>query len=127
MNLERLEEAPVNNYEQYRSLDGIINETDYASSLARAKEMKTIDTNKRAQVQTMATASGIILEDSGIDPRVALYAVLRADQNPDLLSKYHHSQMTDQKLFAEVLRMLGDTESLKKLLETHPHIFPEGK
>ena len=31
--------------------------------------------------------------------------------------------MSDQKLFAEALRMLGDADSLKKLIEAHPNIL----
>ena len=57
---------------------------------------------------------------------MALYAVLRADANVDK-EKYHHSQMSDQRLFAEALRMLGDTVSLRKFIAAHPHIFLEGK
>ena len=34
--------------------------------------------------------------------------------------KHHHSQMSDQQLFEEVLRMLGDEESLKKFTAKKP-------
>ena len=59
------------------------------------------------------------MENSGgVDPKVKLYVVLRADNKPEDV-KYHHSQMSDQRLFAEVLRMLGDTDALNKLVDAY--------
>jgi len=84
------------------------------------------------QAEGMAKAAGIVLEsrEEGIDPRVALYDVLhdmlRVDTQGDV-KRYHHSQLDDQPLFAEALRMLGDTESLAKFIKMHPNIFREGK
>ena len=128
MHPERIRNAELNSYEQYKSLGGIINEKDYANALTRAKNVKAVDSHALAQAQVMANVAGIALEDpeEDIDPRVALYAVLRGDTNIDR-EKHHHSQMSDQRLFAEMLRMLGDTTALKKFLAAHPHIFPEGK
>ncbi len=106
-----------NSYEQYRKAGGIINEKDYVSALLRAKGIKMIDKSQVAQAELMARVAGIELEDSTaeLDPRVALYAVLRGNTN--LLNSTPEEQYLrdrDQLLFAEVLRMLGDIESLKK-------------
>lgn len=59
--------------------------------------------------------------EDALDQRTILYGILRTDANAG--EKYHHSQMGDQQLFAEALRMLGDEQSLKKLIEAYPNIF----
>lgn len=118
-----LEEAPRNKYEQYRSLGGVINEEDYQSALDRIKGTVSLDKNLISQAGGIARASDIELHNLGgqLDPRVILYGILRTDTNPN--AEYHHSQMSDQKLFAEALRMLGDEDSLQKLIVAHPNIF----
>jgi hypothetical protein len=59
--------------------------------------------------------------ENTIDQRTILYATLRSDVAPKEV-EHHHSQMSDQRLFAEVLRMLGDVESLDKMIEAYPNI-----
>lgn len=105
-------------YEQYQELGGIINREDYERALQRSAEMAAVsDTIMVEQVENMAEFAGIELqnEKSANDPRVKLYAVLRSDSKPEKV-KYYHSQMSDQRLFAEVLRILGGTEALDKLI-----------
>ena len=72
------------------------------------------------QAERMAEFAGIELHDTkdAIDQRTMLYGILRADAKPEE-AKYHHSQMSDQRLFAEVLRMLGDTDALGKLINAY--------
>lgn len=94
-------------------------------------------------VKIMADAAGISLEsDEALvsvvgtelgavkfakDKRAALFGILRGDTNTSG-AEHHHSQMNDQNLFAEALRMSGDEESLKKLAEAYPDIsFEYGK
>lgn len=121
---EELAEAPEgkSEYEQYVSRGGIINEKDYRSALDRAGDTSTLDRARITQAEIIARVAGITLEnpEGSLDPRVALYGILRGDTNPG--ARYHHSQMSDQRLFAEALRMLGDTESLRKLIASHPNI-----
>ena len=109
-------------YNKYQELGGIINEKDCIGALTRAK--KTIAFNKILiqQAENIAEYAGIVLKNSdGVDPRVKLYAVLRADNRPEDV-KYHHSQMSDQRLFAEAVRMLGDVDSLNKMVAAYPNI-----
>ncbi len=112
-----------NCYERYKKLGGIINEKDYVSALARAKNTATLKTTLIKQAEFIARVAGIELRNSkdAIDQRTILYGILRTDTAPKEV-KYHHSQMSDQRLFAEVLRMLGDVDSLNKLINAHPHI-----
>jgi hypothetical protein len=116
------EGAAESAYEQYKGFGGIINEKDYQSALERAKNTSEFNEYLIAQTETIARAAGIKLYNSkdSLDPRTKLYGILRHDENST--AEHHHSQMSDQRLFAEVLRMLGDTESLEKLIKTHPHI-----
>ncbi len=110
-------------YQQYQELGGIINEEDYQSALAKAKNTTTLDTTLIKQSELIARIAGIELcntKDS-IDQRIILYGILRTDTKPKKV-KYHHCQMCDQRLFAEALRMLGDTDSLNKLIKTYHHI-----
>ncbi|MDO8676100.1 MAG: hypothetical protein Q7K16_00335 [Candidatus Azambacteria bacterium] len=110
-------------YERYQELGGIINEKDYKSALTRAKDITAIDTELTEQLKSIARLAGIELHNTKnvLDQRTILYGVLRTDTKPKVV-KYHHSQMSDQRLFAEVLRMLGDVDSLSRLINTHPHI-----
>ena len=113
--------AKENSFKEYALQGGIINEKDYKNALLRAKNIKNINQSTMAQAENMAKVAGIALTDR----ELALYAVLREDANPDPKERYHHSQMSDQRLFAEMLRMLGDIESLQKLISRHPNIFPQ--
>ena len=121
--------TPENNYQRYSELGGIINEDDYKNAVDMVENTHTLDMNDPvvkeyvAQVKEMARRAEINIDDSGseIDPKIILYAKLRLDAKPDV--KYHHSQMGDQQIFGEVLRMLGDVESLDKLIKAYPNIF----
>jgi hypothetical protein len=111
-------------YGQYHALGGIINEKDYESALARAKQAATLENKQMiAQAESIASASGITLQNTkdALDPRTVLYGILRGDTKPEGV-QYHHSQMSDQRLFAEALRMLGDADSLQKLISTYGNI-----
>ena len=111
------------NYQNYKELGGIINEGDYQSALTRAKNTTTIYDRWVKQSELIARVAKIELrnEKDSLDQRTILYGVLRSDKPKGV--KYHHCQMSDQRLFAEVLRMLGDVDSLDKLINTHPNIF----
>lgn len=127
MNKEFLEknkvvDTPENNYQRYVELGGIINEKDYQSALTRSKHTTILNKTSIVQAEVIANRSGIVLHNSkdSLDPRTILYGILRSDTAPE--PKYHHSQMSDQRLFAETLRMLGDADSLEKLIEAYPNI-----
>ena len=107
-------------HKQYQKLGGIINEKDYESALSRAENAPAPTIYHLAQLASIARAAGIELLAAS-DPRTVLYSVLRRDTAPESVL-YHHSNMSDQRLFAEVLRMLQDADSLEKLILTHPHI-----
>ena len=111
-----------NNYQEYLELGGIINETDYISALERA-DNAVIDETTIAQVKIMADYAGIELQkqDNSTDRKIKLYKILRTDTRPDGV-KYHHDNMSDQRIFVEALRMLGDKESVNKMIEAHPNI-----
>ncbi|MEK7076160.1 MAG: hypothetical protein AAB941_00645 [Patescibacteria group bacterium] len=118
-----------NNYQRYLGLGGIINENDYQSALDRMNSVHTLDRkdpqviDSIRQVVDMARYAKITLGDfkNVFDPRVILYVILRLDTKPEDV-KYHHSQMSDQRIFGEVLRMLGDASSLDKLIKAYPNI-----
>lgn len=118
-------------YCHYLELGGIINETDYRSAIDRMPDMCRIimlENNgsmqsRVGQAKGIAQYSGIALSDSEDtpDPRIVLYVILRGDVAPKGV-KYHHDQMSDQRIFGEVLRMLEDTDSFEKLVKAHLHI-----
>ncbi len=97
--------------------------------LQSTKEKRTLSPSSLRQAEEMARVAGIVLSEKGkgTDPRVALYASLREDVDVNLKGEFDYSHLDDQHLFAEVLRMLGDTDSLKKFLKAYSNIFPAGK
>ncbi len=117
-------EKENNCYERYQKLGGIINKKDYESALARAKSTTTLDMDMIERLEFIAQVAGIELHNTkdAIDQRTTLYGILRTDTRSKEETEYHHSDMSDQRLFAEALRMLGDVDSLNKLINTHPHI-----
>ena len=127
MNFDKPPSPEVNSFERYQNAGGILDETDYANAIAEARGKKTVDPHHLGQAKVMAGVAGIVLKEGAqIDLRVALYDVLRTHKgNPQQTN--HFSGKDDQPLFAEVLRMLGDNESLDKFLKAHPNIFPEVK
>lgn len=118
-----MHEAPKENsrYNQYREFGGIINEKDYESALARAQDIGTVPEKiPIRQAEHIAEFAGIELRNikDAIDSRAVLYAILRTDTKTKEV-EYHHSQMSDQRIFAEALRMLGDTDALAKLINAY--------
>lgn len=107
-------------YARYQELGGIINKEDYENALKRLGNAAKVSDTAMEQVENIAKFAGIEIpnEESAGDPRIKLYAILRGDNKPEEV-KYHHSQMSDQRLFAEALRMLGDTEALDKLIDAY--------
>ena len=123
-------------YKRYLELGGIINETDYHSAIGRMPGIRRVIMfenggsiqSRVGQVREIAQYSGIELRGPEYipDPRIVLYVILRGDTRPEGV-KYHHDQMCDQRIFGEVLRMLGDKDSFDKLVKAHPHISFEYK
>ena len=110
-------------YQRYLELGGIINEQDYNDALLRLKiaqdNYEMPDKNHIGQVRMMADVAGIgLLMRTETDPRVILYSILRSDIRPKDV-EHHHSQMSDWRLFAEVLRMLEDMDAFNKLKTFH--------
>ena len=126
-----------NNYKHYLELGGIINEKDYQSALDRMNNAYALDKkspgirNSIQQAVDMARYAKIELNDSEDvhDSKILLYVILRLDVKPEDV-EYHHSQMSDQRIFGEVLRMLGDADLLDKLIKAYPNIsfkYEKGK
>lgn len=118
-----MHETPKENsrYQQYQELGGIINEKEYESTLARARNSQTVPEKVLVkEAELMAKFAGIKLHNTedAIDPRTILYVILRSDTKPKE-AKHHHSQMPDQRIFAESLRIFGDTDALSKLINAY--------
>jgi hypothetical protein len=106
-------------YEKYKVSGGRLSPEEYRNVLARfadGKENPSASLSS-AHANSMARAAGITLTSEA----VSLYGKLRAEQ-PDP-EKEHYSEMSDQQLLAEALRISGDTRSLTAFMEKYPHIF----
>ncbi|MBI2637811.1 MAG: hypothetical protein HYW88_02830 [Candidatus Sungbacteria bacterium] len=110
-------------HQRYVALGGIINEVDYTDALSRIKSPFMPSKAEIQEAENIGKFAGIELHNTKnvVDKTTMLYAVLRNDSKPEGVT-YHHSQMSDQRLFAETLRMLGDADSLKKLISAYPNI-----
>lgn len=107
-------------YLRYQKRGGIINREDYENALRRSTEIAAVSGITMKQAKHIATFAGIELQnaENRDDPRIKLYAILRSDEKPEEI-KWHHAQMSDQRLFAEVLRILGSTDALNKLIDAY--------
>ena len=110
---------------------GIINEFDFhrllklANSATLSSLKEGLDQYGQHQIDQWVMRVTHIAEQKRIeliganDPRVILYILAKNDVHPTPINGKkvsHHSEMSDQRIFEEILRMVGDTESLKKLL-----------
>ncbi|GEM_PF-3168975 len=120
----------MRNYQNYLALGGTINKEDYESILKKAETLKIRNSTDPSveccirQLENMARFSGIELHNEGVIPgsKIMLYVSVRVDFKNGGLQD-HYTQLNDQRMFAEVLRILGDADSLKKLSQAYPHIF----
>lgn len=109
------------NYQRYLELGGIINKKDYDSALERANDT-TVDKTRISQVEVIKDFAKI----ESLNPlAVKLYEILHSDKRPKDANR-HHEEMRDQKLFREVLKMLGDTDALDKMKAVYHTNRPMG-
>lgn len=109
-------------YSRYQALGGIINQGAYESALARAKAGVSLNKASIAQAELISRVAGFSLSNTEdeFDEITTLYGVLRSDSMPG--ERYHHGSMCDQRIMAEVLRMLDQPDLLAKILEAFPNI-----
>ena len=121
-----IEREPPYSYEGYIALGGRIDEENYQRVMKRASEESSHFRVNQLRDQTRSTAdvSGISLDvvrdEACIDPR-CIYEILRYDVKPADV-KDHHSQMCDQQLLVESLRMLEQGSAAQAIIDRHPHI-----
>jgi len=109
----------VRGYENYKASGGILSQAEYQSVLERAADSKNVPSvSTEAQATHMAQASEIVLSPE----TVTIYGILRHDEKPSPDTKGHYSALSDQKLLAEALRLVGDERPLTTFIEKYPHI-----
>ena len=131
---ERNADIPKSGHQRYLELGGIINEKNYQRArdeIDKMKETCTLD-RKNPQIRNwigqalgIARHAGIELKGSedAPDKRIVLYVILH--NNAQLKDVYHPGKMSDQQIFGEVLRILGDADSLAKLIKACPGVSSE--
>lgn len=73
-----------------------------------------------SQAQRIVRFVGLTHPDGELRAITTLYCVLRTDVIPG--AEYHHGQMSDERLFAEALRMLNYPDQLEKVIETYHNL-----
>lgn len=111
------------NYEQYLASGGILGQEAYQDVLERAANEGEVPAESKSPGHAifMAREAGIALSPEA----VSIYQILR-DKKPDP-EKEKFSGLSDQKLLAEVLRIVGDTRSRNAFEKKYPHIFDSRK
>lgn len=129
-------------YARYKSLGGVIDKGACQDIWTEAAGITYVDKALSLQADHYALESGVplwkadpfdkvkVVWKSGIwvtlysadqvDDATVLYGVLRSGINPE--PEFHHSQMCDQRLFAEALRMLGRRPEIKRVIAAYPNI-----
>jgi hypothetical protein len=108
-------------YDKYAASGGILSQEEYRRVMKRAEAETTPNSMWSAHANSMARAAGITLSPE----TAAIYGILR-DEKPDP-EKKRYSELSDQKLLAEALLIIGDESSRSVFIEKHPHIFNQGK
>lgn len=107
-------------YETYRESGGVFDEQDYNEILGQnenmAPDQRILNKQREMQAEEMAKLAGIDLNK--IQNAVEVYGVLRSTPTGHD-AENHHSQMPDQSLFAEALRISGNMDELYKLIEKY--------
>lgn len=104
-------------YDKYMALGGILSQKEYREVMKRAGD-ETISSSKwSAHANSMARAADIILSPE----TVTIYGILRDEKSDP--KKKHYSELSDQKLLAEALLIIGDESSWSVFTEKYPHIF----
>jgi len=123
--VERQDRETVRNicYERYLERGGILNEVDYQRVMEKTRQAVQLRQSLILQAEQIAKCSGVVLNNFPQQPDevTILYGVLRTDEKPG--AENHHGQMSDQRLFAEALKMLDRLGLLVKVMETYPNIF----
>lgn len=106
-------------YEEYKSSGGILSREQYQDVLTLAAHGGDAPSNSLSpgHANFMAEEAGISLSPE----TVSIYAMLR-DRKPDPENE-KFSGLSDQKLLAETLRIVGDTRSRNAFEKKYPHIF----
>jgi hypothetical protein len=121
-------------YAGYQGAGGIINEGVFQRIFKEAEAANGLD-QKKSEIKT-AIQQGIHIAnfakielhnlEKKLDPKIILYVLLRTDYIPEG-EQNHHGQMSDQQIFMEAARMLGDSEAIEKMKKTYPNINFEYK
>lgn len=108
-------EKELNDFADYKALKtGHLTLAEYQRAKNAVKTAGAeINETLLASARVAANLAGITLSPEAL----ALYSMLRSD--PNISSKLLDS---DQQRLAEVLRIMGRTEDLQKLVAKHPHI-----
>lgn len=132
----------TNSYQRYLELGGIINEEDYKKAFETLANIKTeaditrllrerskeedpeIAANHTRTLVRQATGVADSAEielynsEDNLDPKIILYIILRTDKRTRG-TRYYHDDMWDRQTFVEALRILGDAESVKTMIEKY--------
>ena len=117
--LESKGEEKRQDYAGYKTLGGVLSQEEYQNVRSHAADKEYIPSGSlwRGHANFMASTAGITLSPE----TVTIYEILRSEK-PDP-AKEHYSELGDQKLLAEALRIVGDKNSLDMFIEKLPHIF----
>jgi hypothetical protein len=114
----------THSYERYQELGGFLSHTRYERLLERAERDISKSEPYTSHIAMIAWISGIELDCSHDSPdeRIVLYKLLRIDSYVELEAQNNPGGWSDQRVFAEVLLVVADVDSFKKLSQAHPHI-----
>lgn len=109
-------------YARYIELGGEIDGDSFREVWNRAAMITTLARTTILQAEHMAQVAGFSLNNGQhLDEVTVFYGALRSGYNPE--PEFHYSQMCDQKLLAEALKMLDRPDLLMRVIAAyHPQI-----
>jgi len=114
----------AHSYSKYRRLGGFLDQVGFQKLVEKVQSGSSGSPFHSSQVAAITLAAGIVFHCSNRESnqRVFVYELLRENVTSDHTRESVYITGSDIRMFAEMLRIAGDIDSLNKLSTAFPHM-----